>query len=202
MGVGAGAKHVYVFKWIGSDITRKRLINASSRKIRPAPLWYQSCDGIDRNTVLSCTAFDMHGVNSLTAFALSCVSTYSSAYFLPLTIVYFHPPNPSPFLPTKESFIFPLVVLHRLISSSSVSKMPTAAIDIQDIESVSSINSDEVGRIEMQSRLGKPSTLRVDGKVPDVVYSLHLLDMRNQVVNRKGIYPFHSVRKGSTDAII
>ncbi|KFG78444.1 hypothetical protein MANI_121745 [Metarhizium anisopliae] len=61
--------------------------------------------------------------------------------------------------------------------------MPTAAIDIQDIESVSSINSDEVGRIEMQSRLGKPSTLRVDGKVPDVVYSLHLLDMRNQVVN-------------------
>ncbi|QLI68749.1 uncharacterized protein G6M90_00g059580 [Metarhizium brunneum] len=61
--------------------------------------------------------------------------------------------------------------------------MPTVGIDIQDIESVSSVNSDEVGRIKMQSTLGKPSTLRVDGKVPDVVYSLHLLDMRNQVVN-------------------
>ncbi|KID89817.1 ATPase [Metarhizium guizhouense ARSEF 977] len=61
--------------------------------------------------------------------------------------------------------------------------MPTVGIDVQDIESVSSVNSDEVGRIEMQPTLGNPSTLRIDGKVPDVVYSLHLLDMRNQVIN-------------------
>lgn len=70
--------------------------------------------------------------------------------------------------------------------------MPMVNINVDDVQSVSSSDYDEP---RVKERYAPPApklepVLKVDGKVPEIVYSLHLRDKRNRVIDRKTILCF------------
>lgn len=68
--------------------------------------------------------------------------------------------------------------------------MPMVNIDVDDVQSVSSSDYDEP-RVEDRFIPPAPkleSILKIDGKVPEIVYSLHLQDKRNRIIDRETIH--------------
>lgn len=80
--------------------------------------------------------------------------------------------------------------------------MPTISVDVDDVESVVSLESEGPHLADRLPKFERHSILKVNGKVPEVVYSLHLLDSRQQIIDRKKDrrYKFGQPRRNVTDA--